>query len=241
MPDVKSKRNTLKTELRSKPQNANKTMDFSIIIQIFPYFYTVPNRIQADLDDLRNYRNGLFHFEAPDRKIFELLKQEFRLIEWILKHLEKKIGWWLGDEFNTIDPMGRKRALLKQLKLSIRSENAFNLQRKIFQYNKKIELIFQSYSRLNGDIYIPDALIWQQPCPACSYQVMHVFESGNMRDGKWVERFVFAQCNRCDFSFSDREFDAMKIKGQPSLRAVFRQLQKQKNANLNPANKNRSS
>ena len=75
-------------EFKNKKQNPNKTIDFAIAIELFKYFFRINKRIIKDLHDVRNYRNGLFHWKAKENIAFTLSKQSIRLYEWIFKFLE---------------------------------------------------------------------------------------------------------------------------------------------------------
>lgn len=208
-------------EFSSRPQLPNKTVDFAIVIDLFPYFCVVPKQIQKDLDDLRQYRNGLFHWKAKPREAFRLSKQSLRLFEWILAFIEKKIGWWLGGDLNIIDPMGDNRKLLRQLKKSLKSENSFNVQSRILKHNKDYQIYARIKAHLDGLVGVPDARIFKEACPACGYPELQLYESGSMRDGCWEERYLFANCKRCDFACSDKEFESIKPKDFPSLDDIF--------------------
>ena len=215
-PNRKKKRLYIIQKFSALPQDLGKTVDFSIAIALFPYFKRVPNRITKDLKELREYRNGLFHWEAASRESFRLSKQALRLLEWILAFIEKKIGWWLGGELNVIDPMGDKRKLLRKLKESIRSENLFNVQRRIFKHSSNYQACISMGGILKGWKNIPKALVFKQACPACNFQEVLLYEGGSKRDGRWEERHIFGLCKRCDFAFSDKEYDAIKPKDYPT-------------------------
>lgn len=224
--DWKGRQTYIIQQLGTLPQQPDKTVDFSMIIALLPYFRVVPKRIICDLKDLREYRNGLFHWEAASRETFRLSKQALRLLEWILAFIEKKIGWWLGGELNVIDPMGDKRKLLRKLKESIKSENIFNLQRRIFKYQTNYQACNSMGGILKGFLGITNALHFKQACPACTYSEVLLYESGTRRDGKWEERYIFGRCPRCDFVFSNEEYDAIKPKDYPTLNSIFAELSK---------------
>jgi hypothetical protein len=222
--DMKGRRAYIIQKLGALPPQPDKTVDFSMAIALLPYFRGVPKRIMYDLDDLREYRNGLFHWEAASRESFRLSKQALRLLEWILAFIEKKAGWWLDGELIVIDPMGEKRKLLRKLKESIRSENIFNLQRRIFKHRSNYEACNSIGCILKGWTEIPKALVFKQACPACTYPEVLLYESGSKRNGRWEERRLFGQCPQCDFTFSDKEHDAIKPKNAPTLKNIFTEL-----------------
>jgi hypothetical protein len=221
-----NKRHLINTFSSHRQSPSDKTVDFSIAIDLFPYFYVVPKQLQKDLDDLRKYRNGLFHWKAKPREAFRLSKQSLRLFEWILAFIQKKIGWWLGGDLNIIDPMGDNRKLLRQLKKSLKSENSFNLQRRILKHNKDYQVYARIKAHLDGLVGIPDARIFKEACPACEYPELQLYESGSMRDGHWEERYLFANCKRCDFTCSDKEFESIKPKGFLSLNEIYHSTSK---------------
>ncbi len=199
------------------------TVKFGIVIEVFPYFWRIPKRIAQDLNDLKEYRNGLFHWKADDRDAFELSQQALRLIKWMLRSIERRLGWPLGGEMNAIDPMFDKRRQLADLcKCAAKSENAFNVQRRIFRHKKEFDVYCRIEARLKGWVVTREAKDRSIECPACAHKEMEVFESGSQRDGKWEERILLLRCKRCAFYCSDVEFEAVKSDGTPSLEELFR-------------------
>jgi hypothetical protein len=216
--DQKRRRAFIIQELGAS-QQPDKTVEFAIAIALLPYFRRVPKRIICDLNDLREYRNGLFHWEAASRESFRLSKQALRLLDWTLAFIEKKVGWWIGGELNIIDPTGDRRQLLRKLKKCIKSENVFNLQRRILKHSRSYQTCISMGGILKGWTDIPQALVFKQACPACYYPELLLYEGRSINDKR-----IFGRCKQCDLAFSDQEYDAIKPKGHPTLTSVFAEL-----------------
>jgi hypothetical protein len=215
-------RATIAKELLEK-KKLSRTLDYGIAIEVFPFYFIISKIIIKDLMDLKDYRNGLFHWEAEKTSEYKLSKKALRLFRWLNKFIERKNGHWLGNEFNIIDPMGEKRKCLSQIEKSLRSEVAFLVQRRIYRHNKEAAIYHKIVARLKGDIIIPDAIKWQgQPCPACKSNELQIYEIGSKRDGKWEQRNIVANCKMCDLTISDTEFEVIKTDGIPSLNKIFK-------------------
>ncbi len=128
-----------------------------------------------------------------------------------------------------LTPMAVKEKIFKQLKGSIRSENLLIMQRRIYKHNQQYTYHYQTEARLNGLVTIPDSITFNQACPACHYPKMILYEGGPIRDGKRINRKIYARCNRCDFTCSNKEFDIVKPSGIPTLKTIFDNLKKEHN------------
>jgi len=53
-----------------------------------------------------------------------------------------------------------------------------------------------------------------------------LYEGGPIRDGKRVNRKVYARCKRCDFACSNKEFDVVKPSEMASLKTIFDNLKR---------------
>lgn len=120
--------------------------------------------------------------------------------------------------------MGEKRDLLKQLRKSIRSENAFNVQRRIFRHHKQYTQLFQSEARLKGFVTIPEAIAWQQSCPACHYHKMKLYEIGNFKNGRRVNNDIAVWCERCDLELTGIEYAAIRPNKSLSLKSIYEKI-----------------
>jgi hypothetical protein len=192
-----------------------KTITFGLAIEMLVELKHLPKRVRADMVNLVDYRNGLFHWEANHANAFMLAKQSLRLFQWILKDIEKTVGHYLGGQLNVIDPMNEKRKQLRELSSFKSNELTFNVQRRMYKHRRDNNVYHQFQARLNGDVYNPKARTWNTCCPACGYNRMVIFESGSNSK-------AFLQCVRCDFCCSDAEFEARKADGQPNLMDIFR-------------------
>ena len=204
--------------------NLTHTLDYGLALEIILYYVRIPKKILDDLNEFKNYRNGLFHWKAHNETSYALTKRVIRVFDWIFNFIERKNKWWLGGDFNIIDPDGTKRKKFRQLKGSVRSENMLNVQRRIFKHNKQFQYHFQTEARLNGTIVIPDAITFNQSCPACHYPKMMLYEGGAIKDGKRINKKIYARCNRCDFACSNKEFDVLKPKELPPLSNIYDNL-----------------
>ena len=93
-PTADDKRKDIIAQFKTIPPNTeDRTINFGVAIALLPYFYDISDGIKADLAALLNYRNGLFHWKAPEEEAFEISKRSFRLIEWIFAFVEKCHSW----------------------------------------------------------------------------------------------------------------------------------------------------
>lgn len=214
-------RNDKRKNILSKFNEANKNkkgnpINFSVAISIFCYFYRVRKQVQDDLNKLRNYRNGLFHWEAENDTAFELSKLLLRLFEWMLEFIENEQGHLTGGDFNIIDPMGLKRQNLEKLRLSIRSENAFNIQRRVFKHRETANVIAQANDRLRGIVFIPQERAWAgQKCPACNSEALYLYNTSRLINP------ITIWCKRCDLTVSGVEYESVRLDDEPSLEEIF--------------------
>lgn len=222
---AKQKRTIIKQRL-SGMSDLTRTLDYGLALEVIPYYVRIPSNIIDDLNEFKEYRNGLFHWKAHDESAYGLTKRAIRVFDWLFKFIERKNKWWLGGDFNFIDPDGSKRKKFKQLKGSIRSENILNVQRRIFKHNFQYTYHLQTIARLNGTISIPEAITFKQSCPACHYPEMMLYEGGPIKDGKRVNRKIYARCNRCDFACSNKEFNVLKPKEMDTLNTIFDKLKR---------------
>jgi len=125
---AKQKRSIIKNELSTK-SDMTRTLDYGLALELIPYYIRIPSKIIDDLNKFKDYRNGLFHWKADTETSYELSKRAIRVFDWLFIFIERKNKWWLGGDFNFIDPDGSKRTVFKQLKGSIRSENLLIMQR----------------------------------------------------------------------------------------------------------------
>lgn len=208
-------------EINKSNRMLSNTINFSVAIGVFAYFYRVRKQVKDDLNRLRYYRNGLFHWKAEDERAFDLSKLALRLFEWMLIFIEKEQGHWIGGDFNIVDPMGEQRALLQVLRRSIRSENAFNIQRRIYKYRKIGNIIAQKDARLNDTISIEGASEWQgQICPACNFEPLYLFR-GTLPSTDPKPKPVIIWCKRCDFRVPDYEYESIRPDAIPSLKDIY--------------------
>lgn len=219
------KRIIIKQQL-SGMSDLSRTLDYGLALEIFPYYVRIPNKIIDDLNDFKEYRNGLFHWKAHDETAYGLTKRAIRVFDWLFTFIMRNNNWWLGDDLIFIDPVGTKIEKFKQLKGSIRSENMLNVQRRIFKHNLHYTYHFRTIARLDGTISISNTITIKWPCPACHYPKMMLFESGPIKDGKRVDRTIFARCKRCDFACTDKEFDVLKPKEIDSLSIIYDKLKR---------------
>lgn len=135
-------------------------------------------------------------------------------------------GHQLSGEIACMDPMLRKLQILKRLKelADANSEDAFNFERRVYKYHKRYELIFQSESRLRGEVYTKDAVTWSHECPACGFHEMQMYHVGAVRDDLIDDREVYANCMRCDFTGSSKEQEHMIPAGYPTLVEIYDDL-----------------
>lgn len=215
-----AKRKVIHSELKSLNANS-KTLDYGLTLELFPIYFRVPKRVIEDLNEMKEYRNGLFHWKAHEESGLVLTKRCIRVFEWIFKFIEKKNGWWIGKEFNLIDPMGKKRELFKQLKLSLRSETLLILQRRVFFHNFQMQKLSQLQAQKNGLAFIPNAVQWpEQSCPACKTNHFEVYWQGISFGKRESNAEYYLSCKNCGFHCSGTEFEIMKPSGFPSLKDV---------------------
>lgn len=218
---VKDKRLIIHNELSSLT-DLPKTLDYGIALELFPFYYRTPKKVIDDLNEMKGYRNGLFHWKANDESGLSLTKRCIRVFEWVFKFIEKKNGWWIGNEFNIIDPMGKKRELFKQLKQSIRSETLLILQRRVFFHNFEMQKLSQLQAKKNGLVFIPNAVQWpEQSCPACNTNHYEIHWQGISFGKRESNAEYYLSCKNCGFHCSGTEFEIMKPSGFPSLKDVI--------------------
>ena len=111
LPTISEKTSSLSSKL-IPPNTEDRTINFGVAIALLPYFYDISDGIKADLAELLKYRNGLFHWKAPEETAFEISKQSFRFIEWIFAFVEKCHSWRDGGDLVHIDPFGDIRTNL---------------------------------------------------------------------------------------------------------------------------------
>ncbi|MCA9735826.1 MAG: hypothetical protein H6688_02260 [Erysipelotrichaceae bacterium] len=205
-----------------------KTLDYGIALEVFPIYYSIPSKVLEDLKKIKDYRNGLFHWKAPIESGLTLTRQCIRVFEWIFKFIERKNGWWLGNEFNIIDPQGKKRDQFRQLKRSIRSETLLILQRRIFYHNEQIQIISQLEAKKSDVVFIPNAIKWpEQKCAACNSNKFEIHWQGISFGKRETGAEHYLECKNCGFYCSGTEFEVLKPKGFPALKEVVDEKLKQ--------------
>lgn len=204
-----------KTDLKN-----NKTLDYGIALEIFPIYFSINKKTLDDLNDMKEYRNGLFHWKAKDESGFKLSKRLIRLFEWFFKHIEKHNGGWLGRKFFFIDPNGRKRTKLKELKKFNKNEQLLALVRRVNKHQAFYKEISLVSARKNGDVFIPSALEWkEQSCIACNQNTLEIHFSGTEKGKQY-----FLECKTCDFHCTGSEFDLLKTGNFPTLEKIAEDL-----------------
>ena len=223
----KDKRDIINESLKQylKPLKNNRTLDYGIALEIFPIYFNISQNILKDLNEVKGYRNGLFHWKAKDESSFKLTKRLLRLFEWLFKFIKKQNGWWLGNEFNIIDPNGQKRIKFNELKQFNNNEPLLTLKRRINKHQSFYKERSLVNARKNGDVFIPNAIEWKtQSCIACNHHNLEIYFSGNDKG-----RQYFLECKNCDFNCTSSEFDLLKAENFPSLENVVGILKKAPN------------
>lgn len=217
------RRRVLLSELAKLAQSKD-VISFDQAIKLFPYFRRVPIHILSEMDNLRLYRNGLFHWKADPAEIFVLSRRSLDLYLWLYEYLERKIGWHLGEEFNILDPMKRRYQQLKELNALRRSERLFNVKRRLFKHHEEYGIYFRFQARLDGTTTRPNGVSWpQQRCPACNSQTLQIEDWRSVRNGRREIGVIAVLCTTCEAYLTDDEFDRI-YPGAPRLRHIAAQL-----------------
>ncbi len=214
------KRLIIKTELTNY-SDLTRSLDYGLALELFPIYFSINSRILMDIEYIKEYRNGLFHWKADDSTSFVLTKKIYKIFEWIFKFIEKKNGWWLGEEFNIIDPDFRKRKRFIQLKGLMRNEIKLIVQRRIFNYYNLINQ--NSEFEANRSSYFPEAVAFPYPnrvCAACQSNKQEIHWNTVILNNKKSRTIHFLTCRNCGFYCSDEEFKVMKNDSSPSLRQI---------------------